>query len=399
MRYSSRTARLGGDGGAAWDTHDRAVERADRGEEIFLLSIGDPDFDTPAPIREAAVRALATGRTHYAPGAGEPKLRAAIAAAAAPSFGGPVDPERVTVFPGAQAALFAAAQCLLEPGDEVITSDPAYVTYEGVIGAAGATMRSVPLRPERRFHLDPDELGSAITPSTRALLLNFPHNPTGAVLTQAEAAGVAELCHRHDLILISDEVYASLCHAGGSSAPASLPGMADRTVVISSLSKSHAMTGWRCGWSIAPPGLAAHLERLTRCMFFGVAQFVQDAAVAALESAGSDAAALRAEYIRRAQVVVGGLAGAPGLLARPPEAGMYVFADIRGTGLSGWQFAEGLLAETGVAVTPGEGFGPSGAGHVRITLGTGVERLAAACARIAAYCHAVAGDRAPVASR
>jgi arginine:pyruvate transaminase len=388
MRFSSLTQRIAGEGSDAWMVHDRAVDRLHRGEDIFLLSIGDPDFETPAPIRAAAVSALGAGRTHYAPSGGEPALRRAIADSATPAFGHPVDPAQVLVFPGAQAALYALAQCLFDPGDEVIVPEPTYVTYEALLGAAGAVMQQVPLRPERNFHLDPGDIARAITPRTRGVMLNFPHNPTGAILTREEAEAVAELCRHHDLVLISDEVYAALTFGAPHCCPASLPGMAERTAVVSSLSKSHAMTGWRCGWSITPLALAGHLEKLMRCMFFGVAQFVQDAAVVALREAGQDLASLRAAYLRRAQTVVGHLSGIPGLRCRMPEAGMYVFADVRGTGRDGKRFATELLDATGVAVTPGEGFGPSGAGHIRITLGSSEARLAEACDRIARFARA-----------
>jgi len=379
VRFASRTRRLEGEGADAWIVHDRAVARHRQGQDIILLSIGDPDFETPAPIRQAAVNALATGRTHYAPSGGEPALRAVIAARAG------VEPGQVLVYPGAQAALFALAQCLFDPGDEVIVPEPTYVTYEGLLGAAGAIMRLVPLRPENRFHLDPADLAAAISLRTRGIMLNFPHNPTGAVLTREEGLEVAALCRQHDLTLISDEVYAELTFEGTHLSPAALPGMADRTAVVSSLSKSHAMTGWRCGWSITPLPLAEHLERLARCMYFGVAQFVQDAGAVALGAAGAASGGLRDSYRSRARVVVDRLGGVEGLVCRSPEAGMYVFADVRGTGMDGKRFAAELLDAAGVAVTPGEGFGPSGAGHVRITLGTGEERLKEACDRIAGF--------------
>lgn len=385
MRYSSRIERLEGEGTDAWIVHDRAVDRMQRGDEIYLLSIGDPDFETPPPIREAAVSALAAGRTHYSPSGGEPALRSAIAERASRSLGVPVGPDQVIIYPGAQAALFALAQCLFDPGDEVIVPEPTYVTYEAMLGAAGASMRQIPLRPERAFHLDPEDISRAVGPRTRGIMLNFPHNPTGAVLNRAEAEATAELCRRHDLVLISDEVYSALTFTGDFVSPASLPGMAERTAVVSSLSKSHAMTGWRCGWSITPRALAAHLEKLVRCMHFGVAQFVQDAGAAAFHRADREAAELRAAYLGRAHVVVDRLQDVRGVSCRLPEAGMYVFADVRGTGMDGKRFAALLLDATGVAVTPGEGFGPSGAGHVRITLGTSEQRLGEACDRIAGF--------------
>ena len=393
MRYSTLTSRIAGEGSDAWEVHDRAVVRQNAGEDIFLLSIGDPDFDTPAPIRQAAVTALSRGRTHYAPIGGEPALLEAIAREAGGDLGRAIEPSQITVFPGAQAALFGVAQCLFDAGDEVVVVEPTYVTYEAVLGAPGARMVQLSLRPDQGFHLDPDELARAITPRTRGLLLNFPHNPTGACLSREASRAVADLCRRHDLWLVSDEVYARLTFDRPHVSPAAEPNMAERSVVISSLSKSHAMTGWRCGWSIAPPALADHLANLARAMYFGVAQFIQDAAAVAVGSSGGEIAEIRASYRRRARVVVDGLAGAPGLSARMPEGGMYVFADVRGTGLDGKQFARALLDAEGVAVTPGEGFGPSGAGHVRLTLGTSEARLAEACARIARF----ASERSPAA--
>jgi arginine:pyruvate transaminase len=385
VRFASRTRRLEGEGADAWIIHERAVAMQRQGRDICFLSIGDPDFETPAPIRQAALDAMAAGRTHYPPGGGEPALRSIIAERAALDWRIPVDPAQVLIYPGAQAALFALAQCLFDPGDEVIVPEPTYATYEGLFGAAGAVMRLVPLRPENRFHLDPADVAHAIGPRTRGILLNFPHNPTGALLTREEGLEIAALCRQHDLALISDEVYADLTFEAHHLSPITLPGMAERTAVVSSLSKSHAMTGWRCGWSITSLTLAEHLDRMIRCMFFGVTQFVQDAGVVALASADQVSGTFRDIYRSRARLVAERLGRIPGLICRLPEAGMYVFADVRGTGMDGKRFAAELLDATGVAVTPGEGFGPSGAGHVRITLGIAEDRLAEACDRVAAF--------------
>ena len=388
------TERITGEGSDAWIVHDLAVQRRSQGEDIILLSIGDPDFETPPAIRAAAKASLDNDRTHYSPMGGEPAFRRAIASTTRRIYGRTVTPEQVTVFPGAQAALYALAQCLFDPGDEVIVLDPAYVTYEAVLGAPGAVMKLVSLRPEDGFHLDPDSIAAAVTPRTRGLVINFPHNPTGASLRKPEAIAVAELCRKHDLFLISDEVYADLTFSPDQASPFALSGMEDRTALVSSLSKSHAMTGWRCGWSVTPTALAAHLTTLARCMYFGVAQFIQDAGAAALTDGGPEVEEIRSSYRRRAEVMVEHLAQVPGVAVRMPEGGMYVFPDVRGTGLTGKEFAQGLLDTTGVSVTPGEGFGPSGAGHVRITLGTSEERLIEACRRIARFAASLVGSRA-----
>ena len=391
MKYSDLTKRIAGEGSDAWQVHDDAVERMGRGEDIILLSIGDPDFETPAAIRQAANAALAGGRTHYSPIGGEPALRRAIAAESSRTLGATIDPGQVTVFPGAQAALFGVAQCLFNPGDEVLVAEPTYVTYEAVLGTPGARMVQVPLRPDDNFELNPDVLARAVTPKTRGIILNFPHNPTGACLTASQAMAVAELCRKHDLWFVSDEVYSALYYTGKHhESPLNLPGMLERGILISSLSKSHAMTGWRCGWAVTPPALAGHLSNLARAMYFGVAQFIQDAAAAAITTGGAELETIRSSYERRARVMIDGLSGLEGIKVRMPDAGMYLFADIRGTGLDGKQFARGLLDATGVSVTPGEGFGPSGAGHVRITLGTGDGHLREACARIVRFATAIA---------
>lgn len=385
MRHSPVTARIAGEGSDAWQVHDDAIARRAAGEDIFVLSIGDPDFETPVSIREAAERALRTGRTHYAPIGGEPALLRAIAERAERHLGRDIAPEQVTVFPGAQAALFGVAQVLFGPGDEVVTADPAYVTYEAVLQGPGATMVRVPLDPDRAFRPDPAAFARAITPATRGLLVNFPHNPTGSTLDDATASALAELAVRHDLWLVSDEVYAALGFHGPTATPLRHPATAERGIWISSLSKSHAMTGWRIGWAVAPHETAHHLRQLARAMYFGVPPFVQDAAAWALTQAEPELAGIRASYRTRAEVVARTLDGVAGLRARLPEAGMYVFLDVRRTGADGKQFARTLLDAEGVSVTPGEGFGPAGAGHVRVTLGTDETRLLEACRRIARH--------------
>ena len=329
MRYASRVAGLAGAEAAAWDIHHLALERRARGEDIILLSVGDPDLPTPTPIVGRAKASLDAGRTHYADVTGQADLRAAIAASHRRRSGLAVDPAQVVVLAGAQSALFAACQCVLEPGDEVIVPEPMYVTYPATVAAAGASLVRVPLRAERGFHLDLEALAAAVTPRTRAILLNSPHNPTGAVMTRHELEVVAQLCRRHDLWLISDEVYASLVFEGEHVVPAGLPGMAERTVTICSLSKSHAMTGWRLGWLIGPTDLARHVGLLALCMLYGSPAFIQDAAVEALTHEHGEVAAMHERYRRRRDAVCRRLAGLPGLACTRPKGGMFVMLDVR----------------------------------------------------------------------
>lgn len=394
MRFSKLTQRIAGDGAAAWDIHYRALAMQAEGRDILLLSVGDPDFDTPAPIVEAAIDSLRNGHTHYSDVRGKLALRQAIARRHQQRSGQKVDADQVTVLAGAQCALFCVAQCVLEPGDEVIVAEPMYVTYEAVFGACGATVVPVPVKPENGFRVCPADVAARITPRTRALALNSPHNPSGASLPRATWEALAELCIAHDLWLISDEVYSELLYDGEHISPGSLPGMAERTATLNSLSKSHAMTGWRVGWVVGSAELAGHLENLALCMLYGSPDFIQDAAVVALEQPLAELEAMRNAYRQRRDLVCERLAGCPGIKALKPDGGMFVMVDIRETGLSAQAFADRLLDREGVSVLAGEAFGPSAAGHIRLGLVLGAEALDDACRRIARCARALMQEQA-----
>ncbi|SMC94667.1 pyridoxal phosphate-dependent aminotransferase [Pseudomonas sp. URIL14HWK12:I5] len=383
MRYATLTQRIAGDGAAAWDIHYRALALQAEGKDILLLSVGDPDFDTPAPIVDAAIDSLRAGHTHYADVRGKLALRQAIANRHRQRSGQAVSADQVTVLAGAQCALYCVAQCVLDPGDEVIVAEPMYVTYAAVFGACGAKVVPVPVKPENGFRVCPRDVAERITPRTRALALNSPHNPSGASLARATWEALAELCIARDLWLISDEVYSELLYEGEHVSPASLPGMAERTATLNSLSKSHAMTGWRVGWVVGSAELATHLENLALCMLYGSPDFIQDAAVVALEQQLPELDAMREAYRQRRDLVCEQLAGCPGLKALKPDGGMFVMVDIRETGLSAQAFADRLLNSQGVSVLAGEAFGPSAAGHIRLGLVLGNEALVDACQRIA----------------
>ncbi len=389
MRFSSFVERIGGEGSRAWEIHVRAVRRRRQGENVLLLSIGDPDFDTPPAIVDACVESLRAGNTHYTGIVGEPRLRTAVARRCSAMTGLAIEPDQVVIFSGAQNALFAASLCLLDRGDEVICPEPMYVTYEAVIGASGATMVKVPLVRETGFHLDPAAIAAAVTDRTRAILLNTPHNPTGAVYTRDELEAVAGLCRRQDLWLISDEVYATLTFERQHVSPASLPGMADRTVIVSSLSKSHAMTGWRIGWAVAPAALVPHLANLTLCMLYGGPGFIQEAAAEALEAEPPELSEMREELRRRRDRVCTLLSGLPGIECLRPEGAMFVMIDIRRTGISAHEFAAGLLDRHDVAVLPADAFGETARGHLRLSLAVDQAQLEIACERIATYVKSV----------
>jgi arginine:pyruvate transaminase len=357
----------------------------DSGHDVIFLTIGDPDQPAPTVVIDATIAALRRGRTGYGPMVGSPQLRAAIAARFAHRTGRPCSSENITVTTGAQGGLYCALQCLAGPGDEVIVPEPVYATYEGVVAASGAEMVMVPLPAERGFHLDLDSVAGAVGPRTRVVWINSPHNPTGAVFTAEEIAGVAEICRKHDLWLVSDEVYEDLAFARPHLSPWSLPDMAERTVVVSSLSKSHAMPGFRLGWVIGPPELSRHLFTLLLSMTYGTPPFIQEGALAALSGELPEVAALRDDYRRRAELMSGILSAAPNCRVIPPEGGMFVLLDVRATGLAARPFASALLESEDVAVLPCDAFGPSAAGHLRISLTEPDHRLAEAGHRIVRF--------------
>jgi arginine:pyruvate transaminase len=387
MRYADFVHRLDNKGARAWAIHGAAYERRAKGHDVVMLSIGDPDFDTPAGVIEATIASLKAGHTHYSWIEGSPELRAAIAKWHLRVNGVSVDPDRIVAAQGAQGALYGAMVSIAGPGDEVVVPEPMYVTYEAVIGASGAAMVTVPLRGERRFHLDPDDLARAVTPRTRALLLTTPHNPTGAVLTREEIAAIGAICRKHDLWLVSDEVYATLAYDVPHVSPAAFPELDERTIVIGSLSKSHAMCGWRVGWTIGPPDLARHLYNLGLAIHYGLPTFIQEAAVAALEQDHAEVASMRDTFRARRDMVVQRVRGMPALDCITPEGSIYVMVDVRGTGLGSEAFAWRLLEEADVAALPADGFGPSGEGYLRWSLTVPTDRLRLALDRLEGFVH------------
>ena len=385
MRFSPLVDRIAGRGAGAWHVGAEAALLREAGHDVISLTVGDPDQAAPAPVIDAAIEALRHQRTGYAPIIGYPKVREAIAARFARRTGRPCEADNVVVTPGAQGGLYCALQCLAGPGDEVIVPEPVYATYEAVIGASGAQMVTVPLQAARGFHPDLDDIARAVTPRTRAIWINSPHNPTGAVFTADEIAGIAVICRRHDVWLVSDEVYEDFAFARPHLSPWSLPDMAERTIVVSSLSKSHAMPGFRFGWIIGPPALSRHLFNLLLCMTYGAPPFIQEGALAALAGELPEVAALREDYRRRAGLFSRILGDAPNCRATPPEGGMFVLLDIRATGLGAQDFARALLHRENVAVLPCDGFGPSAAGHLRISLTAPDPRLEEAGRRIVRF--------------
>ncbi|MEE9101475.1 aminotransferase class I/II-fold pyridoxal phosphate-dependent enzyme [Pseudomonas nitroreducens] len=396
MRYSSLVDRMVGPGVAAWDIHYAAIAAQREGRDVIVLSVGDPDFATPDFITEAAVTSLRAGDTHYSDVAGRPELRQAIAALHERRCGQATAAENVIVVAGAQNGLFAAAMCLLEPGDEVIVFDPVYVTYEATLKSTGAVLVPVPTRACNGFRPEAADLAAAITPRTKAIFFANPNNPTGVVLNREELLAIAELARAHDLWVVVDEVYEGLTFEREHQSFAALPGMAERTLSIGSLSKSHAMTGWRTGWVVANPTLVAHLENLALNMFYGLPGFVQEAAWVAVERHDEVVSSMREIYRRRRDLVVAALSDCPRVKVLRPEAGMFVMVDVRDTGLSSLDFSWQLFHATGVSVLDAAAFGPQAEGFVRLSFGLSDESMAEACARIIRFVETLPASARPV---
>ncbi|MEM8789560.1 MAG: pyridoxal phosphate-dependent aminotransferase [Pseudomonadota bacterium] len=365
MRVSQRLDTINGPGGSdGWEILLQARALAKAGTPVIDLTIGDHDRTTPAPLIDAMAASARGGHTGYAPIPGTDALRAAIAHRAARRTGVPTAPENVLVTAGGQAALFAALMAATDPGDRVGFLDPHYATYPGTIRAVSAVPHAVSLRAETGFI--PGSADFADLPPVSAFLINTPNNPTGAVYGADAIAAVATAAP--DAWLISDEVYDTQVWEGPALSARAVPGLADRTLVIGSLSKSHVMTGWRLGWIVGPAGAIAAAADLLVNTTYGVPGFIQDAGLHALTGAhhGIEADVTRL-YADRRKAALEALEGA-GLRISPPQGGMYVMLDIRGTGRSGIDFAQDLLDTHGIAVMPGESFGAAAAGHLRIAL-------------------------------
>ncbi|ALE56893.1 aminotransferase class I/II-fold pyridoxal phosphate-dependent enzyme [Paraburkholderia sp. RL17-368-BIF-A] len=385
MKYSSRVEGLQGRRTSAWEIHRVAQQAAAKGEDVIVLSVGDPDFATPAPIVERAIDALRGGDTHYSAVSGRDPLRAAIASEHSRMSGVAVAPANVILTAGAQNGVFATSLCLLEAGDEVIVPEPMYLTYEACVRVAGATLVPVPVDPARAFHLDCDALERAVTSRTKAIFFATPCNPTGVVMPRADLERIARVACEHDLWVLSDEVYADLTFEREHVSIMSLPGMAERTVTLGSLSKSHAMAGWRVGWAIGPTQLIEHMGRLALAMLYGLPGFIQQAALTALQEKARIVDEMREIYRRRRDVVFEHLSRIPRLRCLLPEAGMFMMVDVSGTGLDTMDFTWRLFRAQGVSVLDASPFGETANGFVRLGFVVDEARLAEACKRIAAF--------------
>ena len=385
MRFSSLTDRVKGDAADAWDLHYLAKQASMKGEDVIVLSVGDPDFATPDAVVDKALQAIREGDTHYTSISGHDSLRECIAERHHARTGQIVTAQNVITTSGAQNALFACSLCLLDAGDEAIVLQPMYVTYEATVQAPGAKLVPVVLDPDNGFRLDREALEAAISERTRAIFYASPSNPTGISLNRDELAFIAELARRHDLWIVADEVYTDFVFDGEMHHIASQPGMYEHVITLGSMSKSYAMSGWRLGWAIAPAEMVDNMEKLALCMLYGLPGFIQQASEHALRHCDADLQRMREIYRRRRDRLYDALSSMKGLQPLLPEAGMFMMVNVLGTGMSSHEFASELYHATGVSVLDATAFGASAAGYVRVSYTVSDEQLDEACRRISQF--------------
>ena len=380
LRLAKRMSRLGTE--TAFDVLVKAKALEAQGQDIIHLEIGEPDFDTPTNIIGAAVDALNSGWTHYGPSAGLPQLRQAIAQDAGRRRGIKVNPAEVVVVPGGKPIIFFSMLALIDEGDEVIYPNPGFPIYESLIHFLGARAIPVPLREERDFALNPNELAGLVTDRTRLVILNSPQNPTGGVLNEGDVRQIADALGDRDITVLSDEIYSRLLFEGRHFSIASLDGWKERTILLDGFSKTYAMTGWRMGYGIMRADLAVHVSRLMTNSNSCTASFTQIAGVEALRGDQSSVDSMCAEFKRRRDVFVNGINRVPGFSCRTPKGAFYTFPNITQTGWPSGRLADALLEQTGVACLSGTAFGSFGEGYLRFSVANSVENIQKALERI-----------------
>jgi len=382
MNVARRMRELGTE--TAFEVLAKARKLEARGRSIVHLEIGEPDFPTPPNIVEAAERAIRDGYTHYTPAAGILPAREAVADWIRRTYEVKVHPEQVVMVPGSKNVLLFTILALIDEGDEVILPDPGYPIYSSLVRLAGGTTVTVMLRERNQFRLDLEELKAKITPRTRLIIINSPHNPTGGVLSTRDLEQLAALAMAHDLHVLTDEVYGQITYDGHHASILSVPGMVDRTIYSDGLSKAYAMCGWRLGFAVAPAPLAQRFETSMINTSSCAAAFTQVAAIEALTSSESERAvqAMVAEFKRRRDVIVDLVNALPGVTCHRPLGAFYVFPNIQGTGMDERTLADQLLMDGGVAVLPGTSFGDAGKGYLRLSYATSTDQIEEGVRRI-----------------
>lgn len=381
-KLAGRMGRLGTE--TAFDVLVKAKALEARGRSVVHLELGEPDFDTPPNVIGAANAAMVEGYTHYCASAGLAELREAIADHVGQTRSVPIGPDWVVVTPGAKPIMFFLILALVEEGDEVIFPDPGFPIYESMIRFCGGTPVPLPLLEEFEFRFDPRQLQSKVSSRTKLMIVNSPQNPTGGLLTENDLEIIADLATRHDITVLSDEIYSSIIYEGAHRSIASIPGMMDRTVILDGFSKTFAMTGWRLGYGIMRPELQTQISKLVTNSVSCTAPFSQRAGLEALAHTGSAVVRMVAEFRKRREFLVEALNRIPGVGCLKPPGAFYVFPNIRSFGKPSDQIADYLLQEAGVALLSGTAFGASGEGYLRLSYATSIENLAEGSQRIAA---------------
>jgi aspartate aminotransferase len=380
LRLASRMSRLGTE--TAFEVLNRARALEKQGKEIIHLEIGEPDFDTPANVIEAGVDALHKGWTHYGPAAGLPELRQAIADYVSRTRKVPVSSEEVVVVPGGKPIIFFTILALIDAGDEVIYPNPGFPIYESMINYSLGKAIPIPLREERDFSVDVKELASLINDRTKLIILNSPHNPTGGVLTKKDVLEIAEAIGDRNILILSDEIYSRLIYDGDHFSIMSVPGFKERTILLDGFSKTYAMTGWRLGYGVMRPDLAAPIARLATNSTSCTASFTQVAGIEALRGDQSSVDRMSSEFKRRRDAFVAGLNKIKGFSCLMPKGAFYAFPNITKTGWPSKKLADALLEQAGVACLSGTAFGEYGEGYLRFSVANSLENLNKALARI-----------------
>jgi len=388
MNFAERMSRLGTESAFEVLARAKALER--EGKEIVHLEIGEPDFDTPAHIREAAKRALDDGATHYGPAAGLPELREAVAKDIGATRNIPVTPEEIVITPGAKPIMYFVITALVNPGDEVIYPNPGFPIYESVINFVGGVPVPIPLREESDFGFDMAAFEKAASKKTRLIIINSPQNPTGGVLGLDQLGRIAEIAVKYQIPVLTDEIYKAFLYEGEFASITRFPGMRDLSIILDGFSKSFAMTGWRMGYGVMPVPLAEHVARLMVNSNSCTASFTQWAGIAALQGDQMPVRQMVAEFKRRRDIIVAGLNALPGTTCRTPKGAFYVFPNIKALKRPSSEVAEAILQEGGVAVLGGTAFGQYGEGYLRLSYANSeanirkaLERMRPVLARIA----------------
>jgi len=359
----------------------RALEK--QGKDVVHLEIGEPDFDTPKNVKEAAVKALNAGYTHYGPSAGIPELRETIAQYISKTRGIKAESDEVVVTPGAKPIMFFSILALVNPGEEVLYPNPGFPIYESVVNFVGAKPVPIPLKEENDFRLDPEYVKEKITKKTKMIILNSPENPTGGVLTRDDLKAIADcIADRDDVFVLSDEIYSRIVYEGTHESIASLSGMKEKTIILDGFSKTYAMTGWRLGYGVMRKDLAQKVAQLQTNSNSCTCTFTQMAGIEALKGSQAEPERMDAEFKKRREVIVSGLNNIKGITCKKPRGAFYAFPNITGTGMDCRKLGDHLLYNAGVAVLPGTSFGNYGEGYLRLSFANSIENIEKALDRI-----------------